>query len=172
MKKRITHLIAVAHTQWQIGLSFLGMVILCIYWRSWKDIPHLLYDIPSGFIMSAFIAQLICQACTGDFSPKWWGRLTAMIPMSIVPTGREFLDWQISGHLTDMLAVALIQGLDRECSVWERIGYSIPLPIVLYIRLTIFDQPGHMETISAICVGTFIFFLAKGGEIYANWRTQ
>jgi hypothetical protein len=156
----------------QLGLSVLGTVALCLYWRSWKDLPHLVYDIPAGLAMCAFIAQLVCERRAALVSPRWWGHVSAMVPISIVPVGRELFHWPISGHLTDMLALAMIQGLDRRLPWWERMAYVIPLPIVLTIRLTRFDVAGHSESLNAILAGVAIYLVARCGESYADWRRK
>jgi hypothetical protein len=151
-----------------LALALFGATVLCVYWRSWTDAAHLVYDIPAGFAMSAFIAQLVCERLAGLASPRWWGHVAAMVPISIVPVGREFLAWPVSGHLTDMLALAMIQGLDRRLPRWERVAYVAPLPIVLYIRLTRFDVAGHGESLNAVTAGIAIFLVAKCGEACAR----
>jgi hypothetical protein len=153
----------------QLALAVLGTTALCCYWKSWKDLPHLVYDMPSGFAMSAFIAQLICERQASLVSARWWGRLIAMIPISIVPLGREFCRWPVSGHLTDMLALAMIQALDEELPMWERIAYVFPLPTVLSLRFLCFDVEGHRESLNAIIAGIAIYLVAKFGGECVNW---
>jgi hypothetical protein len=141
----------------QLLLALGGTVVLCLYWRSWRDIAHLFYDIPAGFVVCAFIGQLLCEGIRRQFSPQWWTRVLLMVPISVIPTGRVFLGWNISGHLTDVLAVALIQSIDTRLHPWERLVYWSPLPIVLWIRWFVFDKNGHWETINAAIAAIAIF---------------
>ena len=143
----------------QIFLTIVGATILTYYWKSWKDVTHLIYDLPAAIAMCAFIAQIICEAKSGMMTKVWWAKVISMIPMAVIPSGREFLGWSISGHLTDMAAVPLIQSTDTRLKVKERLLYWIPLPAVLYIRLSYFDQPGHEETLNALIAALSVFFL-------------
>ena len=77
--------------------------------------------------------------------------------MSIVPMGRVFFNWNISGHLTDILAAALIQTADDRLSASEKILYWFSLPVILYIRWFHFDSGGHGETFYALIAGFSIF---------------
>ena len=143
-------------------LTFCGALILCVYWQSWKDVTHLVYDIPSAVIMCAYLSQILCEGFAGLLSRSWWMRVLLVIPMSVIPFGREFLGWRISGHLSDMWAVALIQSLDGRLYRWERLIYWGPVPIVLWIRLSRFDVGGHWETFNALIAGTLMFMLYAG----------
>jgi hypothetical protein len=73
-----------------------------------------------------------------------------LVAMTVVAVGREFGNWNISGHLSCVLAVALVQSADRRLSLAERICYWIPLPIVLMIRWFLFDQGNHWQTYNAV----------------------
>lgn len=141
----------------QLLLALAGTLILIAYWRSWQDFIHLVYDIPAGFVMCAYIAQIVCEGLRGQFSASWWVRVILMIPLSIIPSGREFFGWSISGHLTNLLAVASIQSTDVRLGRWERIGYWLPLPIILYVRWFHFDVNGHGETVNAVVAGIAMF---------------
>ncbi len=141
----------------QIVLAVAGGILLCVYWQSWKDIYHLFYDIPAALAMSAYIGQIVCEGIRKLSFPGWRARLLLMIPMSVIPAGREFLGWNISGHLTDILAVALIQSTDRRMAGAERIAYWFPMPIILYVRWFQFDRNGHWETFNAAIAAGLIF---------------
>ena len=62
-----------------------------------------------------------------------------MVPMAVIRVGRDFYGWPISGHLADILAVALIQSVDRRLHAWERLAY------------------GHAETSHALLAATAMF---------------
>ena len=141
----------------QVALTLTGALVLCLYWQSWKDTSHLIYDIPSAISMCAFLSQILCEGTAGQMSPSWWARLLLVVPMSVIPAGRELLGWNLSGHLTDMWAVALIQSVDRRLSRWERLAYWVPVPVVLWIRWFLFDAGGHWETFNAFIAGTTMF---------------
>jgi hypothetical protein len=141
----------------QLIFALLGGAILCFYWQSWKDMPHLFYDIPTGFMMSAYIGQIVLENMGNKRAVHWWARVLLLLPMSVIPIGRVFLNWNISGHLTDMLAAAMIQTADERLGSVEKIVYWHPLPVILYIRWFHFDTGGHGETFNALAAGFLIF---------------
>ena len=143
--------------RWQVIFALLGGTALFFYWQSWKDIPHLFYDIPAGVTMSAYIGQIVLESRRNKREGQWWARVLLLLPMSIVPMGRVFFNWNISGHLTDILAAAMIQTTDKRLSTLERIGYWHSLPIILYIRWFLLDSGGHGETLNALAAGFSIF---------------
>ena len=141
----------------QVLLTLAGALVLCLYWQSWEDPAHLIYDVPSAISMCAYLSQILCEAASRQMSPSVWARLLLVVPMSVIPSGREFLGWRISGHLTDMWAVALIQSVDGRLRCGERLAYWLPVPIVLWIRWFHFDIGGHGETFAALAAGTIMF---------------
>ena len=52
-----------------------------------------------------------------------------------VTYGRQYYGWQISGHFTCVLAIALAQTTDKRLHWIERTAYWIPVPIVLCLRV-------------------------------------
>lgn len=134
----------------QLVLGLIGATAFCIYSRSWKDAPHLIYDIPAGLVVYVFVAQLLLEVVYGGWTWYWGARLALLVAMAVVTTGREFQGWTISGHLSCVLAVALVQAADPRLAVAERIVYWLPLPIVLYIRWYIFDLGAHWQTYNAV----------------------
>ncbi len=141
----------------QVILGLAIALSLILYWRSWKDLPHLFYDIPAGLATGAYLGQIICELKERLFSRRLLMRLALLIPMSIIPAGREFFGWNISGHLSDILAVTLIQAMDERLNALEKIAYALPVPVILSIRLFLFDRKGHMETLNAIGVALILF---------------
>ena len=141
----------------QILLAVGGAATLCIYYRSWNSTVRLVYDIPSTFIMCAFMAQIVCEGLRRQFTAYWWTRAILMVPLSVIPVARELIGWPISGHGTNMLAVGLIQTTDKRLSAVERIIYWIPFPIVLFMHWFVFDEDGHWDTYNALIAGTTIF---------------
>lgn len=141
----------------QLIIGLIGGAVFFFYWKSWNDIPHLFYDIPTGFTMSIYFGQIVLEGVKKKWEVHWWARVFLLFPMSIVPIGREFFNWNISGHLTDMLAVAMIQTVDERLRTLEKIAYWLPIPIILYIRWFLFDTGGHGETFNALIAGFSIF---------------
>ena len=86
--------------------------------------------------------------------------------MCVVTFGREFQGWPISGHLSCVLAVALIQLGDARLSLYERLAYAIPLPIVLVIRWGWFDRGDHSQTMWAVA---FAVAVALPCVVLARW---
>ncbi|UCH93505.1 MAG: hypothetical protein JSV88_24980 [Candidatus Aminicenantes bacterium] len=141
----------------QVIFALMGGMALFFSWQSWKDIPHLFYDIPTGFAMSAYIGQIVLEYRRNKREVHWWARVLLLLPMAIITIGRVFFNWNISGHLTDMLAAAMIQTADERLHMLEKIFYWLPLPIILYVRWFIFDIGGHGETFNALMAGFSIF---------------
>lgn len=141
----------------QVIFALIGGTALFFYWQSWKDVPHLFYDIPAGLTISAYIGQILLEGMKNEREGHWWARVLMLLPMAIVPIGREFFQWNISGHLTDILAAAMIQTADKRLRTLEKIIYWLPIPVILYIRWFLFDTGGHRETYNALIVGIFIF---------------
>jgi len=134
---------------WQLGLALVGVVAFCLYSRSWKDLPHLVYDVPASLAVFAFVAQLVLEARSpGHWF--WMGRAGLLVAMTVVTVGREFRSWPISGHLSCVLAVAIVQLADPRLHPGERLLYWIPLPVVLGIRWWLFDRGAHGQTYNAM----------------------
>jgi hypothetical protein len=151
---------------WQFILACVGCAAFCVYSRSWKDWAHLVYDIPASLLVFAFIAQLVLEARHVG-SVYWLARFALLVAMTVVCAGRDFLHWPISGHLSCVLAVALVQAWDGRLSLAERLLYWLPLPIVLVIRWSVFDQGQHGQTYTAL-----IFAVATGLAVAAASTTS
>ncbi len=147
----------------QFGLSIIGAMILVIFWQSWRDVAHLVYDIPTGLVISGYIAQIVCEGINRGFTSNWWIRVWLLLPMTIIPAGRWFLGWPVSGHLSIMLAVAVMQSLDKRLNVMERVVYWIPVPIILYMRWFYFDKDGHWDMYNALLVSVVLIFVYMAG---------
>jgi hypothetical protein len=137
----------------QLALAAVGMGTFAVYARSWKDLPHLIYDIPASFAVFAFIAQLLLEAAKDGAGWYWAVRCALLGAITVATVGREFLGWHLSGHLTCILAVALVQAADLRLAPTERVLYWIPLPIVLLMRWYRFDGDGHWQTYHALIIG-------------------
>lgn len=157
----------------QVVFALIGGTALCFYWQSWRDVPHLFYDIPAGLTISAYIAQILLEGMRNKREGHWWARVFMLLPMSVVPIGREFFQWHISGHLTDILAAAMIQTADKRLRVFEKILYWLPIPVILYICWFVFDTGGHRETYNAMIVGIPIFLcFSLIRRIFAGYKRR
>ena len=141
----------------QLVFALIGGTVLTLYYQSWKDLHHLFYDIPVGFAMGAYFGQIVLESMINKREMHWWARVILLLPMSVIPLGREFFNWNISGHLTDMLAVAMIQTSDKRLRTLEKMAYWLPMPIILHIRWFLFDTAGHGETFNALIAGASMF---------------
>jgi hypothetical protein len=140
----------------QLALAFVGMAAFVVYSRSWKDLPHLIYDIPASFAVFAFIAQLLLEVAKDGAGWYWAFRFALLVAITVATVGREFFGWPLSGHLTCMLAVALVQAVDTRLPLTERALYWIPLPILLLIRAFRFDGDNHWPTYYALIYGACV----------------
>jgi hypothetical protein len=145
----------------QLALAILGAAALGIVWQTWQDLPRLfLYDVPASLAMSAYVAQISCEGLQSCRGPGWWARVVLLIPMSAIPAGRLLRGWSVSGHLADILAVSLIQSVDKRLSTAERAAYWIPVPAILWIRWFLSDKVwvhGHWETYHALLAAAAMF---------------
>jgi hypothetical protein len=146
----------------QLVLAVGGTGALFLYFRSWKSYRRLVYDIPASLAMCGYMAQFVCEAIAGLFTPWWWARAILMVPIAAIPAGRDGLGWRISGHVTTMLAVPLIQMMDPRIIWPERLIYWIPFPIVflmhwyLWDRIEHGDRIDHSDTNRALVAGALI----------------
>jgi hypothetical protein len=131
----------------------IGAIAFCIYSQSWWDAAHLVYDIPAGLSTFAFVAQLVLEGIEGNLSAFWWYRAALLLAMTVVTSGRQYLGWGISGHLSCVLAIAMVQTADARLPRWERIAYWLPVPIVLGLRLGLLEYPGHTATWFGVAFG-------------------
>ena len=148
----------------QIAMAAVGATALCIYHRSWVDAAHLVYDIPAGLTVFGFIGQLVVEFRKDGPHRFWLYRLAVLIAMTVVTVGRQYRYWPISGHLSCVLAVALVQTADPRLPRLERVIYWIPVPIVLCLRLALIERGGHSGTYNAL---VFAFLVAVAGIILA-----
>ena len=140
------------HVPWQVALALTGATAFCLYSHCWSDAAHLIYDIPASLLVFSFVAQLVLESHRAG-SLFWLARLALVAIVSVSTVGRAFLHWPISGHLTCVFAVALVQSADPRLAVLERLLYWLPLPVVLSIRWWVFDLGQHGQTGWALLVG-------------------
>jgi hypothetical protein len=151
----------------QLLLGVVGLIAFCVYSRSWQDLPHLIYDIPAALAVYSFVAQVVVEWVARGMNVRVAARLALIAAMTVVCVGRDFLHWPISGHLSCVLAVALVQAADDRLSRLERLLYWIPLPIVLVIRWTLFDRGEHWQTYNAV-----LFAVAAAAPVALVMRRQ
>jgi hypothetical protein len=142
--------LAVQQALVQFSLACVGTTAFCIWARSWQDWAHLLYDIPANLAVFAFIAQLVIEGIRRERRVDWWCRFALVVAMTAVTVGRAYFGWNISGHLSCVGAVALVQWAAPEVRPGERWFYGFPLPFVLGLRWFKFDQGDHWPTYSAL----------------------
>jgi hypothetical protein len=136
-----------------LALTLVGSTLFCVYSRSWKDPTRLIYDVPASLAVFSFVARLVLEGVTTGITWRWASCLALLVAMTSVVTGREFLGWPISGHLSCVLAVALAQAGDPRLSVLERLLYWLPLPIIVAVRWSVFDQGQHGQSYAAVVFG-------------------
>jgi hypothetical protein len=140
----------------RIILTLIGATAFCVFSRTWQDIWHLIYDIPAALAVYSFVAQLVAERVAGSRDGRWTARLIALSLMSVVTVGRQFAHWPISGHVTTTVAVCIIQLGDLHLPRLLRMLYLVPLPIVVAIRLFVFDRGLGAPLVSALVAGVLI----------------
>jgi hypothetical protein len=134
----------------QAGLACAGTMCFCIWAKSWQDLAHLLYDIPANLAVFAFIAHWLLEGIQRERGLDWWCRLALIAAMTTVTVGRAYFGWNISGHLSCVGTVALVQLAALGIRPAERWFYCLPLPFVLVLRWFRFDNGDHWQTYSAL----------------------
>ncbi|UCE62069.1 MAG: hypothetical protein JSU63_10220 [Phycisphaerales bacterium] len=116
-----------------------GAVAFCVYSRTWKDVWHIIYDIPAAVAVYSFCAQLLAEGLARRVDRWWWSRFIAVVAMSVITVGREFYSWPVSGHVSTVTAVALMQLRERRLPGAWRFAYLLPLPVLVSVRIFVFD---------------------------------
>ena len=119
--------------------TLVGAVAFCVYSRTWQDSWHIIYDIPAALAVYSFIAQILAEGLARQINRWWWIRLVAIIFMTNSTVGRAWAQWPVSGHVTTVLATALIQTTEPRLPHIVRILYWTPLPVLVAIRIGVFD---------------------------------
>jgi hypothetical protein len=127
-----------------------GTAAFCVYSQSWRAPSRALYDVPAALSAFAFITWLLATGYRAGWSARWWSLGWLVVPLSLVPTGRALLNWPMSGHMTDVLLVALVTSLGTRLPVLWRLACWLPPAIVGYMRWTSLDQGAHMQSYGAI----------------------
>jgi hypothetical protein len=160
----------------QLTLTVGGAVALILYFRSWRTWRRVVYDLPASVAMCGYMAQIVCEAVAGPLSRWWWTRAILMIPIAAIPAGRDGLGWRISGHVTTMLAVPLIQMIDPRLDWAERLAYWIPFPIVFLMHWTVWDRIEHGGRIDHTDtnrgVGAAVIIFALAAFAWLQWPPQ
>lgn len=148
--------------------TLLGSAFFCIFFPSahWRDTVHIIYDLTVSPLVSAYVTGVLLDGIYGERDEYWWARLLLIIPALLIPTGRRFLGWPISGHLTAMLIVAPAISFDRRLSRIVRTIYWLPLPYVLYLRWFSFDKDDHWQTYNCIIIAAASLLIVKLALIF------
>lgn len=133
----------------QFLIAGLGTVLFCICARSWRDVHRLVYDIVGSLVPFLFIVQLVFEGIESGIDNYWIARAGIIAVLTIVLAGRLFKEWAVSGHLSFVLAIAIVQGADQRLFWFERLLFLLSVPIIIAIRWKILDRGRHFQTYSA-----------------------
>jgi hypothetical protein len=129
----------------RLAVTLLGTAAFCAWIRDWQQPLDPLYDLPAALAVFSFVGQLLAEGLTGRRTNAWLFRIAAVLDGTlIIVIFKEYLGWTISGHVTMVLLVAMLQTADRRLPAWLRACYWVPLPIVAAMR--IFVLHGGVET--------------------------
>ena len=136
--------------------TLVGAAAFCAFSRTWQDIWHVVYDIPAALAVYSFLAQVLAEGMARQINRWWWVRLVAIVFMTVITVGRVLRLWPVSGHVTTVLAVAIIQLCDARLPRSLRLTYWAPLPILIAVRLLSFDRGFAPALWLALLAGTTI----------------
>lgn len=117
-----------------------GVLAFCVFSRSWEDGWRLLYDVSAAVAVYSFLSQVLAEGVARQTDCWWRARLAAAAAMTLCTVGRQWWGWNVSGHVSTVLATALLQGADSRLSWRVRSLYWVPLPLVLAIRIGVLDR--------------------------------
>lgn len=142
------------------AVTLIGTAGFCTFAQSWQDHWHLIYDLAAAPVVFAFIGKVLVNL------RKRMGLIDAwlLVPLVTVPVGAEFLNWPISGHLTDLL-IALYGHTAHPGRSPKVLALWFTLLLVLYVRWFIFDINGHWRSINAIIVASICMALTGLAKI-------
>jgi hypothetical protein len=140
--------------------TVVGALSFWIYNRSWESWWRFIYDVPASIAVFSFLAQVLAELVAGNTGKRWRIRFGLVVAMTVITNGREFLGWPMSGHVTDVTAVALLQTFDSRLPRWLRALYWIPLPILVTMRLTVNGAPGHAPLLGGLTTGLILGVIA------------
>ncbi|MBN1344403.1 MAG: hypothetical protein JXQ73_17070 [Phycisphaerae bacterium] len=108
--------------------------------RCWQTGWDALYDVPGSLTVFSFMWLLVVDGLSGMRASRWWWSVAATLgALLIVATTTMHPDTivrgHVSGHMTMVLLVAIIQTGEARLPAWLRIGYWIPVPIVAALRI-------------------------------------
>jgi hypothetical protein len=139
-----------------IGGTLVGAAAFVIYSHSWTSPLRLAYDIPAALASYSLPALLLAEAVTQARGPAWWARLVAVAAMTAVTVGREFEGWPVSGHVTCVLAVAMIQTIDVRLPRVLRFLYWAVAAAVVVLRIAAMDDGIRLPLVLGLVAGVII----------------
>jgi len=135
-----------------------GAAAYCVLARDWKNAWDVLYDVPAALSVFGFFAQLLAEGIDNRRSARWWVRPSAVIAALAIVAATVI--WQdrlmaghVSGHMTMVLLVAIIQSADGRLPPWLRAGHWIPVPIVAAMRVFILHGRIEVGLVGGVLVG-------------------
>jgi hypothetical protein len=140
---------------WLAG-TLAGAAAFCVYSRTWRDAWHVLYDVPAALASYSFPAMLLAEAAAVRPGAAWYVRLAALAAMAVATVGREFLVWPVSGHVTCVASVAIIQSADGRLPPLLRLAYWTAVPIVVLMRIFYLDGGLSMPLAAGASAGAVI----------------
>ena len=139
-----------------IGGTLVGAAAFIIYNHSWESPLRLAYDIPAALASYSLPALLLAEAVARARGPAWWGRLVAVAAMTAITVGREFAGWPISGHVTCVVAVAIILTIDMRLPAVLRVLYWAVAVGVVSLRVTALDDGIGLPLVLGLVAGLII----------------
>jgi hypothetical protein len=139
-----------------LGGTLVGAAAFCVYARTWQSGCHVLYDVPAALAVYSFPARLLAEAAARRFGLAWCVRLAALAAMTVATVGREFGRWPVSGHVTCVLAVAVLMSADARLPAWLRAAYWIPVPVVVLVRVLALEGRADLPLVTGAAAGLVI----------------
>ncbi len=138
--------------------TVIGAAAYCVLARDWQDAWDVLYDAPAALSVFGFLAQLLAEGIDGGRSARRWVRPFAVLAaLGIVAATVIWQDrliaGHVSGHMTMVLLVAIIQSADGRLPLWIRAGHWLPVPIVAAMRVFVLHGRVEVGLVGGLIVG-------------------
>jgi len=140
-----------------IGGTLIGTAAFVAYNHSWESALRMAYDVPAALASYSYPAMLVAEVVTGRRGPAWWVRLAALAAMTAVTVGREFAGGIASGHITCVIAVAIILSAQARLPLGLRLAYWAAAAWTVGVRLLLingrFDASAGFGIAAGVLIG-------------------
>ncbi len=138
----------------RLALTALGTGGLCLWLRSWREWPTLVYDASLGIALCTCFVEGLSRWRT-RFTRRDLASLLVVGLAMLVAAGRLVIGYAvpISGHLTIASTLLGLSLLDRGLRARDHLVFLVPWVAIAAVRWTVFDWTHHWQSLGAVGAG-------------------